>query len=356
MANIRGAQGSERILVKLRNMISNAEYYEAHQLYRTLVFRYTNSKKFNELRQLLFEGASLFFEKEQFNSAADMSGLYLNAVSSDPDITEETAELSSIYQKIGELFSKIPDKTPERMHFVLTALKLDPKIFDLSAIHREFALALLKEKNYPESRYHFVHSSESCSDECAQMLVEFQISDENAGEVDFCLAQLVLQLLCIKNKSSEIESSNGTLEKDRVSSIGVRSRQHAYAIKTFISYVTKHPRITKKSHPYDQPLLNMVWNILVDIESGDADKFKSLCEEYDDELSKETSFKALIGRIGQLYFGLKPPPKNTGLGGIFGNLLQSLMDDNEDAEEVTATPVKPVPTISRTVEVDNDLD
>lgn len=87
MASIRGAQGSDRILVKLKRMIASGEYYEAHQLYRTLNFRYLNSNKYSELRQLLFDGSNLFLGSGQYNSGADLADLYLNALASDPGIS-----------------------------------------------------------------------------------------------------------------------------------------------------------------------------------------------------------------------------------------------------------------------------
>lgn len=88
MASIRGAQGSERILAKLNKFIESGQFYEAHQLYRTINFRYANSKKFPELRKILLEGATRFLDKGHQNSGADLANLYLNALSADPDIAE----------------------------------------------------------------------------------------------------------------------------------------------------------------------------------------------------------------------------------------------------------------------------
>lgn len=88
MATIRGTQGSERLLAKLHKLINNAEYYEAHQLYRTLNFRYMNSGKFADLRKLLLEGANLLLQRDQYNSGADLALMYLDALSKDPAISE----------------------------------------------------------------------------------------------------------------------------------------------------------------------------------------------------------------------------------------------------------------------------
>jgi hypothetical protein len=37
------AAGAQRVLVKLQESLSNEKYYEAHQMYRTLYFRYVTS-------------------------------------------------------------------------------------------------------------------------------------------------------------------------------------------------------------------------------------------------------------------------------------------------------------------------
>lgn len=56
-------------------------------------------------------------------------------------------------------------------------------------------------------------------------------------------------------------------------------------------------------------------------------------------------------RIGELYFGIRPLKRNQAMGGILGNLLQSLMEDDDDAVD---TQVSPPPT--RINQVDDDLD
>ena len=39
MASARTGPGAERVLLKLRKSIEDENYYEAHQMYRTLYFR-----------------------------------------------------------------------------------------------------------------------------------------------------------------------------------------------------------------------------------------------------------------------------------------------------------------------------
>ncbi|RWS01439.1 Golgi to ER traffic protein 4-like protein, partial [Dinothrombium tinctorium] len=73
----------EQIVVKLRKLLDANEYYETHQLYRTLYFRYSNRKRFEELQELLYEGVDCFLSRGQLNSDADLASLYLDAVNAD---------------------------------------------------------------------------------------------------------------------------------------------------------------------------------------------------------------------------------------------------------------------------------
>lgn len=79
-------RGSERILNKLRLMRENKQFYEAHQNYRTIYFRYLSAKKFKELQELLFEGADWFLDMKEYNSGADLACLYIDSLSADPEI------------------------------------------------------------------------------------------------------------------------------------------------------------------------------------------------------------------------------------------------------------------------------
>lgn len=85
MASLKSAQSSSRIVGKLDKLLAEENYYEAHQMYRTIYFRYLNSKRFDELQSLLLKGALIFLEKGQANSGADLALLYIDAMSENPD-------------------------------------------------------------------------------------------------------------------------------------------------------------------------------------------------------------------------------------------------------------------------------
>ena len=98
------------------------------------------------------------------------------------------------------------------------------------------------------------------------------------------------------------------------------------------------------------------------VPSAKSSQFRLLCDLYATALSRDPEYKRYLTRIGELYFGIKPPNRNQAMGGILGNLLQSLMDDDDDDEyEVGAQAHRPPtqvksPPATRMNQVDDDLD
>lgn len=352
---------ADRLLVKLRAMIENRQFYEAHQLYRTLYFRYQNWDKFTELQSLLFEGAMLLLAKEQANSGADLANLYLDTVSKDPQMSSllsRTDTRNQFYERIGSLYANIPANSNERTQFTINALKLDSRIIDIPEIHRQFALILLKEKHYAEARYHFIHSASSMSHgpppgpEAGLLLIEYHLSQGWKNEVDLFITQFVLQLLAIKpvkisNPSVLVKSSPNQPDCKCLSDLSLtldanlplRSAQHSLAVITLKTYTSKHLSIKKEEPPFQFPLINFIWFLVLLLPTGDSALFKLLTSLYAVSLARDPEYKSYLTRIGEIYFGVSPPPPpRRAPGGIFGNLLQSLFQENDSGESDYETP------------------
>ncbi|XP_015908395.1 Golgi to ER traffic protein 4 homolog [Parasteatoda tepidariorum] len=295
---LRGC-GTERVMKKLQINMELGQYYEAHQMYRTLYFRYLSQKKYEELTTLLYEGSVLFFTHRQHNSGADLAILLINVLNE-----SEVAVCDEYMEKLATLFSMMLPDSPERSNFLTTALKWSSKnsctdSFGHPNLHKLIANALWKEKNYQQSRYHFIHSSDGQG--CATMLIEYHITKGYPNEVDLFIAQTVFQYLCLKNKTT--------------------------ASTAFQAYTGMHPAVTS-GFPFLLPLLNFLSFLLQAIERGKLVYFRTLCEQYQPSLKRDPTYSEYVDRIGQLFFGLSPPPKQQG---IFGNLIQSLFEGFDDS-------------------------
>nr|XP_054762512.1 Golgi to ER traffic protein 4 homolog B-like [Lytechinus pictus] len=309
--NDRG--GSSRVLGKLKKSVEDGDYYEAHQMYRTLYFRYITQKKYAEAIEMLYSGASLLLQHNQHMSGADLSLLLLEALEK-----AETPISKENISRIGSLAKQLPPEAPERGKFIVAAIKWSQKDSPTSRtgdpeLHKEFANMLWQEKNYFEARYHFLRSSDGKG--CALMLVEYQLSKGYGSEADMFIAQAVLQYLCLRNKTT--------------------------ASITLKVYTENHPAIKSKP-PFILPLLNFMWLLLLAIKTQKLTAFTVLCEKYQPSLQRDPTYAAYLDKIGQVFFGL-PPPMPTGRQGFIGNLISSLFsgdgdDDDDDDEGLASSP------------------
>ncbi|XP_066291534.1 Golgi to ER traffic protein 4 homolog [Branchiostoma lanceolatum] len=307
--------GVQRVEGKLRACIERGDYYEAHQMYRTLYFRYSAQKKYNDALELTYSGASLLLEHNQLCSGADLAMLWLEV------LTQASIPVSkeNIDRAIS-LFKELEADSPERISYLNAALKWTKTVHPDETsghpqLHNQLALVFWKEKNYIQSRYHFLHCSDGQG--CATMLIELSLQQGFPSEVDLFIAQTVFQYLCLNNKSA--------------------------AKVTYMTYTESHPQIGD-GPPFQKPLLNFVWYLLLAVEdcltgasSGKVTVFSVLCDVYQPSIRRDPSYLQYLDRIGQLFFGL-PPPQQSGGSGLLDNLIQSFLRGEEEDAPPPAQP------------------
>ncbi|XP_031554158.1 Golgi to ER traffic protein 4 homolog [Actinia tenebrosa] len=305
-ANSRGG-GIQRVLQKLNKSIEEGSYYEAHQMIRTLYFRYTSQKKYNDAAELLHNGACLFLKHKQVGSGNDLALLMLECFKN----SKQQADKTSL-QKILSIFKLYdPEDFQDRQEFLQRALnwtkEVDPsQKYGNTDLHHECAKIYWQEKNYGESRYHFLYTHDGL--QCAKMLIEFATTRGYPGEQDLFVTQTVLQFLCLPNANT--------------------------ANIVFLKYTEFHPEFSSQEPPFPKPLLNFVWLLLSAIKrQGSLSLFTVLCEKYQPTLERDPTYKIYLDRIAQLFFGL-PPPQPTGMQGIMGGLMQTLFSDENGAPDV----------------------
>ncbi|XP_034249152.1 Golgi to ER traffic protein 4 homolog [Thrips palmi] len=308
MATRRSA-GVERVLNKLGAAVSAGNFYEAHQLYRTLYFRYLMQEKYKELLDLLYSGSKLLLQNEQLTSGADLCNLYVDVLGKSSEPVSD-----DVMKKLSELIGLIGPGVPERENFLSNALRWSVKGSpDFKTghpqLHRFIAQIFWREKNYVLARYHFLHSTDGSS--FAMMLVEIHTRQGYPSEVDLFITQVVLQYLCLHNKTT--------------------------AADAFRCYTLKHPDI-KPGPPFLEPLLNFIWFLLKAIESGKLPVFTLLCKKYKPSLDRDPTYTSYLNKIAQIFFGLAPQrPRNQG---FLGNLMQLLNDPHSSDSDEDEHPPK----------------
>lgn len=291
--------GTQRVLQKLNKSIEDGEYYEAHQLIRTLYFRYISQKSYDEAIEIVHNGACLFLKHRQEGSGNDLALLMLECFR-----TAKVPVGDDTLGKIKSLFELFEPGSLDRHEFVKEAIKwtseADPSLkYGHPELHLLCAHIFWKEKNFSDSQYHFLFTSDG--QQCATMLVESATTLGYPGESDLFVTQAVLQFLCLQNLLT--------------------------ANIVFFKYTAQHPDFSGIGPPYQKPLLNFVWFLLLVIErKGTLSQFTVLCEKYQLSIERDPVYKEYLDRIGQLFFGLPPKPSNKGMmEGILGDLMQTLI-------------------------------
>ena len=139
---------------------------------------------------------------------------------------------------LSRLYQLIPCDNIDKPHYLTSGLKWSSSGSPVGhpRLHQHIAYGLWQMKKYPESRQHFLQSSDGQG--CGHMLVEFHQRRGFNSELDLFIAQTVLQYLCLKKL---IEAAN-----------------------VFRTYTKNHPNI-KCDPPFSHPLLNFLWLLLVSI-------------------------------------------------------------------------------------------
>ncbi|BFZ17832.1 hypothetical protein BsWGS_20871 [Bradybaena similaris] len=302
MASI--SRGVDRVLAKCEACIKAGNFYEAHQMFRTVYFRYSGQQKYDDAADLLYRGALILLQHKQYSSGADLSLLLLDVLNK-----SQTPVTSDTLNQITHLFEKMDPECPDRYPYLAKAISWSKKINKDHKrghpdLHQRFGVIFWHERNYTQARYHYIHSTDG--EGCAQMLLEFHTTHGYPSEVDLFITQAVLQYLCLQNKAT--------------------------ANVCFEVYTQRHPGIDT-GPPYSLPLLNFLWLLLIALEGGKLPVFTVLCEKYQVSISRDPNYKEYLDQIGQMFFGVPPPQKTP--QGIFGSLLQNVLgsafdEDDED--------------------------
>ncbi|KAF0310087.1 Golgi to ER traffic protein 4 [Amphibalanus amphitrite] len=320
----RKSMGVERVLAKLRASVEKGEYYEAHQMYRTLYFRYAGMEKWQELRTLLLDGARLLLSKGQTESGADLASLYIDVLAkSMADCDQETVA------NIASLFGAIDASSADRPSFLGRAIRWSQEATPSGkgghpGLHQAIGMVLWKEGDLVGARYHLLRSDDGQS--CARLLVDLHLQRGAADEIDLFITQAVLQYLALKNVSA--------------------------AAACFSGYVAAHPLVEASTAPFSLPLFNFDFFLLKAAESGSAPQFRTLCDIYRPSLERDPTYAKLLARIGLVLFDIQPPQRQQGM---LGNLIQSLMsgldggeDSDSDGDTASGTSTKsPVPKVAK---------
>ncbi|CAG8630694.1 16504_t:CDS:2 [Acaulospora morrowiae] len=307
------SKGTDKVLEKINESVESGNYYEAHQMYRTVCRRYAKQKKYNDAINLLFPGVQILLKHMQSGSGSDLT-LYMIDVYNEAELQVSDESRDRIIQLL-ELF---PPDEPGRKRVIDSAISWSTKFGENPAgdpkLHQFVAELLWKDKKYSDAEPHFLAGASDSSKLYGRMLVEWSEQDHPSKRGAY-IARAVLQYLCLRS-----------------------IRDAKIAFESFISEVClKDPSLKAENVPYRPtmtgdpvdvttyrlPLLNFLQLLILTVQREASDLFVTLRNKYKSVLSVEPMFEDLLNKIGETFFNiraLRPPQFN-----IFQDIMNSLL-------------------------------
>lgn len=276
-------------------------------MYRTLYFRYTSQKKFQEALALLFEGSLKFLEFDQRPIAADLGILLVDTLEKAADTLRD--DYKKWIENLGLLIKNIGPGVVERDTLICKAVKWATTRQTSDELHQVVAIALWDEGNLELAKHHFLLSRNGV--DFGKMLIQLSAKGYS-GEVDLFITNTVLQQLCLKRKEAAAEA--------------------------FETYAKYHPKIACSEPPFNYPLLNFIYFLLKAIDTGKLAVFKALCDVYRPSIARDVAFDKYLQKVGVIFFNAPQPQQGIGAGGFFGDLINQLLegmdgDDDDDDDD-----------------------
>lgn len=285
--------------------------FPAHQMFRTIFFRYSKQGKFLELSDLLLDGAEKLIAAKQFQSGSDLSLLLIEVLQK---CNFDETDFEKWITNVGRLIDRIEANVVERETLIVRAVKWSCEGNKKNPnqghplIHKLIANTMAKEQNLEQARYHYLLSKDGIG--FAKVLIQISLKAFDS-EVDLVIVQVVLNLLILKETDT--------------------------ALVTFDTYTQMHPKIRTSHPPYRMPLLNFLHFLLQIIDEPKLQGFKSLCELYKTALSRDPAYEKQLQLIGVSYFGA-PQARTTRQNGLFGDLFSQLFQELEEDSDDDVQP------------------
>ena len=128
--NLNVFKSNPKLLYKLKLNTSEGNFYEAHQLYKTLHFRSVTAKNFSEACDLIFNGICFFYTNKSDNVyyCSDLSKVFIETSkkfgSQEPKLISD-----ELLERIRVIHLALANGNEERNEFSCTILKWSGGLF-----------------------------------------------------------------------------------------------------------------------------------------------------------------------------------------------------------------------------------
>eukprot|EP00158_Paraphelidium_tribonemae_P004548 Partr_v1_DN26823_c1_g1_i1_m40947 putative golgi to ER traffic protein 4 homolog len=301
--------GTSKVLEKLKQSVAAGDFYEAHQMYRSVHRRLSKQKKYDEARQLVQDGAIQFFAAKEYGSAVDLSLLLLDTFNNSevPVDTDNAATLLS-------LLVQFPSNHPSKQDFVSGIVRWSAKYGTVAtgepSIHHEIAQMYQREKSFDKAQKHYLLG---VFPQSPQALAQVSLDASN-GQIDHAVATLSVSILKYLSIAEKIEYAQACL--DHFTSIASDAGLTALS--------TENISGSDEIVVYAQPLINMCTYLIMACRKRAPRMYTLLKQRYEQTLSAVAPDAVVdLEKVGAVQFGIsnqRPGQVNFGdlLGSLFG--------------------------------------
>ncbi|KAF8983547.1 hypothetical protein CPC16_005259 [Podila verticillata] len=299
------AKGTAKVLQKLEKSVSEGNYYEAHQMYRTVANRYVKAHSYADAIKLLRSGALLLLQHKQVGSGTDLALYMVEVYNLDKvPVTEESRD------RIFDLADLMDGENSQRKTFLQNAISSwssnnseyrngDP------LLQHYVGLLFWKEKDYSQAEAHLLVGTKESAE--ALGLVLFEWSElEPSHDKGAYLLRGVLQELAMRNLRDANVVYSTFVERLPAS---------------YLSSDQKTPDGTKTIKTYKSSLINLTQMLLLACQTGNPAIFKQVAAKYRPILAIDENFGALMTSIGELFFNIRAPKQTNMLADLMSSLF-----------------------------------
>jgi hypothetical protein len=288
------------ILQKVKSLLEEGNYYDAHQLYRTACNRYVKANNHEKAIKLLKSGAHTLADHQQYNSTIDLMNYMLELyVKNKTSLTKESL--------------KIPHTVHARKQFVTNIIHWTIKVgygpTGYPELHDYIGFRYWKEGNVSDAERHFFLGTEEGATAWGEMLYDLSktSSDTTRGTL---ITRAVLQYL----SGRQINSAQVVLNTFKRL---LKEESADFVVDTIPFGQAETQQI--QIEIYRIPLVNYCTMVILAVEHDAHEQFMQLKNHYKYEL--DDSLNELVKKVAEHCFDV---PNNNPSVGLIRMMLSGL--------------------------------
>ncbi|KTW27172.1 uncharacterized protein T551_03166 [Pneumocystis jirovecii RU7] len=330
----------DKNILKFQKALNEQQYYEAHQLMRTIVNRHVKACEYDKAVDLLYSSSKSLLEIKQFASGGDLA-LYMIKVYDTMKLRPDGPSKARIIDLL-RLFC--PDE-PTRKRLIHDSLMWSGKYGDTAIgdpeLHHEVGKILAYESSFFSAEKHLILGTADSFGLFLSLLRGY-FDRDTLDMACFYTSRAVFPYLMIYNIACALRAYN-TMARH----IADRRSTSTLVLSSSSADIILFPSL---------PLMNFLCFLILTCQRASADLFCTLKAHYEDALKQASSWKPSLDKIASIYFNIHtgPPPNNTWatlMNQLFGNdILSSNTNNTSSSRTSQQLPFNTHETLHETVD------